>query len=58
MLRSAKSQSYSTRELSTEVQQAVISDHTQALLEAVPPEGLTNVEGDIRANNLPASSLG
>ena len=40
------------RELSDEVRQAVIAGHTQALLDAVPPEDLTNItEGDIRAKN-------
>ena len=40
------------RELSDEVRQAVIAGHTQALLEEVPPEDLTNVtEGDIRSKS-------
>ena len=40
------------KELSEEVRQAVIAGHTQALLNAVPPEDLTNVtEGDIRAKD-------
>ena len=39
-------------QLSEEVRQAVIDGYTQALLDAVPPEDLTNVtEGDIRAKN-------
>ena len=40
------------KELSDEVRQAIIDGHTQALLDAVPPEDLTKVtEGDIRAKN-------
>ena len=40
------------RELSEEIRQAIVDGHTQALLDAVPPEDLTNVsEGDIRARN-------
>ena len=38
--------------LSDEVRQAVIAGHTQALLEEVPPEDLTNItEGDIRSKS-------
>ena len=40
------------RELSDEVRQAIIDGHTQALLDAVPPEDLTKVtDDDIRAKN-------
>ena len=39
-------------ELSDKVRQAVIAGHEQALLDAVPPEALTNItECDIRAKN-------
>ena len=38
--------------LSAEVHQAIIAGHTQALLDAAPPEDLTNItEGDIRGKN-------
>ena len=40
------------KELSEQIRQAIIAGHTQALLDAVPPEDLTNVtEGDIRAKD-------
>ena len=40
------------KELSEKIRQAIIAGHTQALLDAVPPEDLTNLtEGDIRAKD-------